>query len=104
MCKLRNCQKDSGLADIVKFNENSHITLRKKSDFEIPRIKTERYGNNSLRYLGPPVWNIIPTEITSIKKLSMFKEKIRKWKPVDCHCRLSKTYIPNLGFANIATE
>ena len=104
MYKLRNCQKDSGLADIVKFNENSHITLRKKSDFEIPRIKTEWYGKNSLRYLGPLVWNIIPTEITSIKKLSMFKETIRKWKPVDCPCRLCKTYIPNVGFANIATE
>ena len=47
MYKLRNCQKDSGLAVIIKFNENSHTTLRKKSDFEIPRIKTERYGKNS---------------------------------------------------------
>ena len=55
-------------------------------------------GSNSLRCLGPKIWNMVPNEVRESSSLSMFKARIKKWKPSNCPCRLCLTYIPNLGF------
>ena len=55
-------------------------------------------GLETLRHLGPRIWNIIPLEIRESESLSLFKGKIKKWTPVNCPCRLCKTFIPMLGF------
>ena len=31
---------------------------------------------------------------------NLFKDKIRKWRPINCPCRLCKKYIPNVAFIN----
>ena len=41
---------------------------------------------------------MIPGYIKDSETLDAFKGKIRKWKPINCPCRLCKKYIPNLGF------
>ena len=43
--------------------------------------------------LGPRILELIPTEIKNIVSLDGFKKAIKKWKPVNCPCRLCKTYI-----------
>ena len=50
------------------FNElfvgnHSNYNLRSQSHFVIPEVKTVYKGSNSLRYFGPIIWNLIPTEI-----------------------------------------
>ena len=72
--------------------------LRSQCDFEIPSVSTESYGKNSLRYLGPIIWNSIPIRIRSIETLTEFKKEIRKWKIENCPCRLCRNYIGNVGF------
>ena len=75
--------------------------LRSQTDFKIPRVRTELFGKSTLRYLGPVIWNTVPLEIKQVNSLNNFKKSIRKWKPIDCPCRLCKTYVADVGFLNI---
>ena len=76
-------------------------TLRKPSEFynfENPR--SVRYGTETLRSLGPKIWNLLPNEIKNSQSLAIFKTKIKSWTPTSCPCRLCKLYLPGLGFYN----
>ena len=70
-----------GFSQISFLDENNFYSLRSQPDFQIPRIKTSLKGAESVRYLGPVIWNNIPIEIRSIKNLGKFKTEIRQWKP-----------------------
>ena len=37
--------------------------LRSQTDFLIPNIKSVSYGENSLKYICPIIWNMIPGEL-----------------------------------------
>ena len=85
--------RDSALTESVSSN------TRTKSTFYNPsNPKTVKYGLDTLRCLGPKIWEMIPIETKNSSSLSIFKNKIRKWRPHTCPCRLCKTYVPNLGF------
>ena len=62
------------------------------------RVKSVRYGTESISYLAPKVWDILPKEIKDSKTLNSFKAKIKKWVSRECPCRLCKTYVPQVGF------
>ena len=66
--------------------------------FVTHNVRTEHYGKETLSYLGPKIWNIIPNEIKSSTALTVFKQKIRRWKPGKCPCKLCKTYVDGVGF------
>ena len=73
--------------------------LRSQTDFyNYHNPKSVRFGTETLRTLGPNIWNIIPTEIKDISSLSSFKDEVRKWIPVNCPCRLCQNYIEGVGF------
>ena len=76
-------------------------SLRRNQDVTIPRVNTSLKGQNSIRYLGAIIWNSLPTDIRNIDSLEQFISKIKKWKPVNCPCRLCKTYVKNLGFVDV---
>ena len=63
-------------------------------------VRTVHNGQNCIQYYGPLIWNMIPGYIKDSETLNLFKGKIQKWKSINCPCRLSKKYIPNLGFIN----
>ena len=66
--------------------------------FVTKNIRTEHYGKESVSYLGPKIWKIIPNDIKVSKSLKEFKLKIRLWKPDKCPCKLCKTYIAGVGY------
>ena len=84
--------------EIFQLREKSHYNLRYTSEFIIPPIHSVYHGRESASYLGPKLWELIPTVIRQIDTLSGFKKAIKKWKLSDCPCRICKTYIPNVGF------
>ena len=53
-------------------------------------------GMETLSFLGPKIWLLIPEDIKESKTLIEFKNKI--WKPKGCPCRLCKVYVKNVGF------
>ena len=81
------------------FNEaNVPYNLRQDVSFQSYNIKTVLYGTETLSYLGLRIWNLVPFDIRDCSIEQIFRQKIKKWKPDRCPCRLCKTYIPNLGF------
>ena len=74
---------------------------RSFSDLIVPSVNSVFNGQNSLRYLGPLIWNSIPIEIRRTDSFEAFKSKIKKWKPEKCPCRLCKTYVAGVGFINV---
>ena len=82
------------------FTTYHSYNLRSKSKFVVPSVHTVHNGQNYMQYHGPLFWNMIPGYIKDSETLDIFKDKIRKWKPINCPCCLCKKYISNLGFIN----
>ena len=55
---------------------NWNLKCTKKSNFELPAIKTISYGLESIRYLGPKIWKLVPDELKEITYLELFKKKL----------------------------
>ena len=80
--------------------KNCHpYNLGLNSQFSRPLVSSVFHGTESISYLGPVIWDILPGSYKNLSNVSVFKNKIKKWKPENCSCRLCKTYISRLGFA-----
>ena len=84
------------MKDIFVLKENCIYNSREI--FVTNNIRTEHYGKESLSYLGPKIWSIIPNDIKTSTSLNIFKQKIRKWKPYKCPCKLCRIFIAGIGY------
>ena len=81
------------------FTEKVHrYGLRNNRSWETFNVRTVKYGTETIRHMGPKTWDIVPSEIKVSTSLLEFKQKIKRWIPNECTCRLCKSYIYNLGF------
>ena len=71
---------------------------RGSNELVLPKVKTVNRGIETIRYMGPKTWKLVPEEIKKAKTVSEFKEKIKDWKPVGCTCRLCKSYVKGVGY------
>ena len=53
-------------------------------------------GTESLSFLGPKIWDILPDTSKDLPNLNSFK--VALWRPVNCPCRICKVFIANVGF------
>ena len=82
--------------------KNSHpYNLRLNSQFFRSLVRSVFHGTESIPYLGPVIWDILPDSYKNLPNFSVFKSRIKKWKPENCPCRLCKTYISRIGFTYI---
>jgi len=95
-----NLEPEVVLGKIFPLNPNNREGLRSNSDFLRPIIKSVHFGEDSLQYFGSVIWDKIPIEIRNSVNLSIFKNKIRKWYPDECTCRLCRNYLFGLGYIN----
>ena len=80
-------------------SENVSARTRHKPQFYNPNNpKKVNTGLQTLGNLGPQIWDMVPNDIKLSPSLISFKNKIRKWVPTDCPCRLCAKYVANLGF------
>ena len=78
-------------------------SIRNQVDFYNPsNPKHSNWGLETLRHLGPILWNSIPNDIKEAPSLIRFKALINKWDPKNCPCRLCKVYINHIGYVKIA--
>ena len=52
----------------------------------------------TLNFLGPAGWEIVPDYIERINSLEKFKLKMKLWNPENCPCRLCKRFLPKVVF------
>ena len=79
--------------------ENVSSNTRAKSTFySSGNPKTQTFGIETLRYLGPKIWELVPADIKSAASIGIFKKRVRNWTPINCPCRLCADFIPGLGY------
>ena len=98
MFKVRFGEAPQILNEVFSLFEPSTYNVRFQTEFNTRPIRTVHYGSNYLRYLGPKIWEIVPSEIKRCERFDVFKSKIKKWQPLNCPCRLYDTYIHEVGF------
>ena len=81
-----------------------NYNLRSEDVFLSRNVRTVRYGTESLSYLAPKIWSLIPSKIKEVNSLNSFKEGIKTWVSTACPCRLCKTYIQQVGFVDILDQ
>ena len=79
------------MKNVFHLNTNIPYNLKSCSELNCRNPKTVKYGIDTMSYLAPKIWSLVPGGIKSSKSLDAFESKIRQWKP-DCSCRLRKTY------------
>ena len=52
----------------------------------VKATNTKRYGTDSLRHLGPKIWNCLSQDIKDSSSLSIFKSQINTWSGPSCNC------------------
>ena len=60
--------------------------LRKVSQLELPRVRTEKYGINSFRYQGAKIWNSLTLEAKCAESVEQMKAYLRKSPSDTCNC------------------
>ena len=90
--------RSKSLVNILKSAHN-HLcnNLRNESQFKTRPVRTEYFGQQSLMYLGPKIWELLPN-LRNQETVTAFKRGIKKWKPEKCLCRQCKTYLAQFGF------
>ena len=68
------------------------------SHFKRENAKSVHYSIQSMRHLGPKIWNIVPQNIRESNSRNEFKKLIKFWKRDTCPCSLCKNYIAQAGF------
>ena len=84
--------------NIFKLKAENPYNLRQVSEFSRPMVKSVYHGTESISYLGPKIWDILPEKPKNIDNLEHFKKEIKTWKPDNCPCGLCKVYIESVGF------
>ena len=79
-------------------NKEMTTSERKNSQFTIPTVRAVYHGSESISFLGPKIWNILPDRLKNANSIEAFKIQIKKWKPENCACRLCKVYVQNVSF------
>ena len=86
------------IKDIFELRNPSYNLRSYYNQFRRENIKTVHYGLQSVRYLGPKIWELGPNDIEYNNSLAKLKKLIKLWKPKACPCRLRKTYIAQERF------
>ena len=97
MFKVHNNILPNALGDLVT-KRIMIYDLRNPSTYLRDKSSTTSYGTESLRILGPKIWDLLPSDIKSADNLQSFQTKIKNWNCENCPCRLCKVLIGGLGF------
>ena len=86
------------IQEIFQTDDSNNFNLRKNRGFRPDNPKTVYYEAKTISVLGPKLRIILPDEYKNSISLKEFETKIKNWVPLNCPCRLCKTYIQNFGF------
>ena len=79
-------------------SKTSSHNLHRNDAFEKRQVHYVYHGTESLSFLGPKIWYLVPVKLKQSESLDSFKLKIKNRVLFECPCRLSKTYVQQVGF------
>ena len=86
------------MKEVFKIQNSAYNFHFKVVHFKRENLKTTHYGIQSVRYLGPKIWDMISNNIKNFTSSNKFKNSDKSWKPNECPCRLCKEYFAQVGF------
>ena len=86
------------MKDVFPLDENSFYNTGNKTTFHSRHIRTVPFGSETLSHLAPEIRELVPEEIKKLESVASSKNAIKKWKPANCPCRLSRTCLFQVGF------
>ena len=72
-------------------SKTSSYNLRRNDTFGKRKVHSVYHGTESLSFLGPKIWDLVPVELKQSETLYSFKLKIKNWLLFECPCRICKT-------------
>ena len=75
-----------------------NITYNFRNFSQKERKRTVFDGLETLSYRAPQLWTLLPEEIKQKSTINLFKSNVKQWICKERSCRLSKVFVPNLGF------
>ena len=97
MFKIKNNMAPEFLNEIFQ-NRALLYNLRTNSNFSSRQVHSVYHGTESLSFLGPKIWELVPEDTKQSESLKIFKNKIKKWVPSRFPCRLCHIYLQKKGF------
>ena len=85
---------------LFQFRNDIPYNLRQSSQFQIPPVRTVFSGTESIKYLGPKIWELIPDEMKELESLWEFKRAIKLWKPTSALADYANNTFMGLVFFN----
>ena len=82
--------------NVFKINQTVPYDLRKRKVLQSRNPSPVRHGTETISYIAPKIWPLVPETNKNRDRLKSFKQKI-KGKP-DCPCRLCKVYLQHVVF------
>ena len=74
---------------VFKLRETSRaVCSNYKLNLDVPTINQVSFGDKSLRYYGPKIWNSLPFGIKSSENLEAFKNVLKNWNGVSSKCKV----------------
>ena len=62
---------------VFKLNSDSRYNLRQNSQFSRTLVRSVYHGAESVSYLCPKIWEILPHDYTTIQNLDTLKLKLK---------------------------
>ena len=79
-------------------SKTSSCNLPRNDTFEKRQGHSVYHATESLSFLGPKRFDLIPVELKQSESLDSLRLKTKNWVPSECPYRLCKTYIQQRGF------
>ena len=77
------------MQEIFTLKDQLRYNPRYNSLFFRPLVKSVCKGTESLSFLGPKIWDILPDTYKDMPDLNSFKLALKKWRAVNCPCRIN---------------
>ena len=74
----------------IFYGRDINYNLRIISEFVEPNIRSFFHGSESISYLGPKIWDIVPIDLQELTSADAFEKGIKKWKSKKCPGRLCR--------------
>ena len=63
-------------SELFRWRDISY-NLRSNSNFLLPNVKSVFHGSDSISYIGPNIWDVVPLELKELTCLSAFKKVLK---------------------------
>lgn len=77
MFKVKNDLSLEIVTDTFLLQTQNQYNLRIQNDFRAPLIRSVSHGSDSISFIGPNIWNSLPSDLKRLEFLNIFKKQIR---------------------------